>query len=85
MPRRLGLLLVLAAIGVIAGVEIGAHARSAPRAGALAVRTVRSGPSTCLIDGATCPIHACTEFVASARARCATYPSPQGRTVFVRR
>jgi hypothetical protein len=88
--RRLGLSLVLAAIGIAIGVMIapGAPARHA------AVRHARTinvtvMPGNCFIAGGTCSVQpSCVEFVAAAPSRgpsprCATYPSPRARLVFV--
>jgi hypothetical protein len=91
MKRRLGMLLVLAVIGVVGvvvGVAIGGATRPARRAAALRAPTVRAAPATtCFVAGsAGCSINPCHEFVTSAgvpRLQCDAYPSPRARAVLI--
>jgi hypothetical protein len=83
MRRGLGFLAV-AAVGLAIGLAAAALADSP----AAHPRTpyARVAHPTCFVAGASCSIHACTEFVAAAPAlRCAQYPSPRGMRIFVTR
>ncbi len=79
---------MLAAIGVLVGVEIGAATGPATHAAALPGRAVTSAPTTCFVAGSGCSLYPCHEFVASAaaaRRQCDAYPRPRGRTLYIQR
>ena len=85
--RRLALALVLATAGIAIGVTI---ALAAPARRHTPPINVRAMPQACFVTHVACSLQPCVEFVAPARSRapgmrCTAYPSPRGRTVFVRR
>jgi hypothetical protein len=88
--RRLGLFLVLAAVGIAIGVTFapGGPPRRAAVRHAPSINLIAT-PGTCFVAGGTCSLHPCVEFVAAASsrgpsARCTAYPNPRGQMVFVR-
>ena len=87
---------MLAAMGVMAGVAIGAAAQASGPARTSRAPSVSVAPSTCFVGRSTCSIHPCVEFVATApiprsrqvlqpRTRCEAYPSTPVRTLFIQR